>query len=142
MSALNWGIGDVLAVTKLAYRIYNDCYLVMKEAPDEFLRLVKELASLQGVLRTLRDDFSSDKSFLDRLGQARAQMLERCLAALKETLQRLEKLVLKYEKLGGGEASFWRKFKYVSERKTIEELKAKVMAHTVNLNLCMSTINK
>lgn len=79
MSALNWGIGDLLSVTKLAWDLYHNCYLVAKEAPDEFRQLVNELASLQGVLRTLRDDVNSDKSFLERMGDNRKQMLERCL---------------------------------------------------------------
>ena len=76
MSMLNWGIGDLLAVTKLAWDLYHNCILVAREAPDDFRQLVNELASLQACLRTLRYDVNSDKSFLDRLGENRKQTLE------------------------------------------------------------------
>lgn len=141
--ALNWGVGDLLSVTKLAWDLYHNCYLVAREAPDEFRQLVNELASLQGVLRTLRDDVHSDKSFLEKLGENRKQTLERCLAGCFDTLQKLQQLVIKYKKLGIGDGiQFWRKIKWVSQRPEIAALKSKVMVHTCNLSLCMSSIGK
>jgi len=46
MSGLNWGVGDILAVTKLAWDLYHNCFLVAKEAPDDFRQLVNELAQI------------------------------------------------------------------------------------------------
>ena len=91
--SLNWGVTDVLAVTKLAWDLYHSCYLVAREAPDEFRQLVNELASLQGILRTLRDDINSDKSFLERIGEARQQSLVRCVSSCDDTLHKLGNLV-------------------------------------------------
>ena len=161
MSALNWGIGDLLSVTKLAWDLYHNCYLVAREAPDEFRQLVNELASLQGVLRSLRDDVNSDKSFLERMGESRKQVfllyydhlvalsktnlqaLERCLASCFETLHKLQKLVIKYRELGVGDGlQFWKKLKWVSKQGEISELKSKIMVHTCNISLCMSSIGK
>lgn len=141
--SFGWAGGDLLAATRLAWDLYHNCYLVARDAPDEFRQLVNELASLQGVLRTLRDDVNSDKSFLDRIGDARKQTLERCLTGCYETLRKLNDLVVKYRKLGVGDGlQFWRKIKWVYQQTEVADLKAKVMVHTCNLSLCMSAIGK
>lgn len=141
--SFGWAGGDLLAATRLAWDLYHNCYLVARDAPDEFRQLVNELASLQGVLRTLRDDVNSDKSFLERIGDARKQTLERCLTGCYETLRRLNDLVIKYRKLGIGDGlQFWRKIKWVYQQTEVADLKAKVMVHTCNLSLCMSAIGK
>lgn len=141
MSALNWGIGDLLAVTKLAWDLYHNCYLVAREAPDDFRQLVNELASLQGVLRTLQDDVHSDKSFLERMGENRKETLERCLASCTDTLHKLHRLIIKYRELGVADGlQFWRKMKWVGKQGEIKELKSKIMVHTCNISLCMSSI--
>lgn len=141
--ALNWGVTDVLAVTKLAWDLYHNCFLVAREAPDNFRQLVNELASLQGVLRTLRDDINSDKSFLDRLGENRKQALERALSTCFDTLHKLQTLVSKYRELGVGDGvQFWKKLKWVSKQTEISDLKSKIMAHTCQISLCMTSIGK
>ncbi|KZF21678.1 hypothetical protein L228DRAFT_157664 [Xylona heveae TC161] len=135
------GIGDILSVTKLAWDLYHNCFLVAREAPDEFRQLVNELGSLQSVLRTLRDDVNSDKQFLDRMGEQKRQTLQRCLAGLFDTLRKLEKLVIKYRELGTRDGlQFWRKIKWVTEQKDISTLRAKIMLHSCNLSLCMTAI--
>ncbi|KAL9099199.1 MAG: hypothetical protein Q9163_005264 [Psora crenata] len=141
MSMLNWGIGDVLAITKFAWDLYHNCYLVAREAPDDFRQLVNELASLQGVLRTLRDDINSDKSFFERLGEHRKQTLERCLQSCFDTLRKLQKLTVKYRELGAGDGiQFWRRLKWSTKQGEITDLKSKIMVHTCNISLCMSSI--
>lgn len=143
MSGLNWGVGDLLTVTKLAWDLYHNCYLVAREAPEDFRQLVNELASLQGVLRTLRDDVNSDKSFLDRLGDNRKETLDRCLGSCFDTLNKLQKLVIKYRELGVGDGiQFWRKLKWVGKQGEIADLKSRIMVHTCNISLCMSSIGK
>ncbi|KAL9580814.1 MAG: hypothetical protein Q9203_006151, partial [Teloschistes exilis] len=141
MSGLNWGVGDLLTVTKLAWDLYHNCYLVAREAPDDFRQLVNELASLQGVLRTLRDDVNSDKSFLERLGDSRKETLERCVGSCFDTLNRLQKLVIKYRELGVGDGKkFWTQLKWVNKQKEIADLKSRIMVNSCNLSLCMTSI--
>ncbi len=141
--SFGWAGSDLLAATKLAWDLYHNCYLVARDAPDEFRQLVNELASLQGVLRTLRDDVYSDKSFSDRIGNARKQTLERCLNGCYGTLRRLNDLVVQYRKLGVGDGlQFWRRIKFAYQKSEVADLKAKVMVHTCNLSLCMSAIGK
>lgn len=140
---MNAGLADLLTLTKLAWDLYHNCYLVARDAPDGFRQLVNELASLQGILRSLRDDVNSDKSFLERLGEDRKQTLERCLQGCFHTLQELRDLVMKYRQLGIGDGlMFWQKIKWITQKSTINELKSKVMVHSCNLSLCMSSIGK
>lgn len=141
--SVNWGVTDILAVTKLAWDLYHKCYLVAREAPDDFRHLVNELASLQSVLRTVRDDINSDISFMDNLGENRKETLERCLSGCFETLRRLQKLVIKYQELGSANnLSFWKKIRWVTEQSVIADLKARIMAHTCSISLCMTSIGK
>lgn len=140
MSAISWGVGDILTLTKLAVDVYENYIVGAFEAPETFRQLVSELASLKGVLRTIQDDASSDATFPERLEDGKKQMLERCLTASYLTLKKLDALVVRYRRVGNGEASFWKKIKWASEKSTVEDLKAKVMAHRCNLTLCMSTI--
>lgn len=133
----------MLAVTKLAWDLYHNCFLVARGAPEDFRQLVNELASLQLVLRSLRDDISSDRSFLDRLAKTRKEALERALSTCLDTLRRLQKLVSEYSGLASSDGlQLWRKLKWVTKQTTISGLKSKIMAHTCLISLCMSSIGK
>lgn len=142
MSAISWGVGDILTLTKLAFDIYENYIVVAFEAPESFRQLGSELASLKGVLRKIQDDASCDATSPERYEDAKKQMLERCLTASYLTLKKLDELVVRYKRIGEGEASYWKKIKWAKEQSTIEDLKAKVMVHTCNLTLCMSSIAK
>lgn len=135
---------DVLSLAKLSWDLYRTCYLVAGDAPDGFRQLVNELASLQGVLRTLRDDVNSNASFFDELENGRQQILARCLGSCCDTLNRLNELISRYQALGIGDRKqlFWQKIKWATQRTHIEELKSKIMVHSCNINLCMSSIGK
>lgn len=137
--SLNFGVTDILAVTKLAWDLYNKCFLVVREAPDEFRNLVNELDSLQSVL----DEINSEKSFMENLGENRKESLERCLSGCFETLHRLQKLVIKYQDLGSAHGlNFWKKIQWVTEQREIADLKARIMAHTCSISLYMTSIGK
>lgn len=141
--SFGWAASDLLAATRLAWDLYHNCYLVAREAPEEFRQLVNELASLQGVLRTLRDDVHSDKSFLERMGEQKQATLTRCINSCNATLRKLQELVIRYRKLGNEDGvQFWRKIGWVYQQSQIEDLKKKIMVHTCNLSLCMSSIGK
>ena len=124
-----------------AWDLYHNCFLAAKEAPDEFRLLVTELGSLQGVLKNLRDDVNSDGSFVDKLDPQRKDMLERCLRSCFSTLQKLQSLVIKYRDMGLGDGlQFWRRISWTAKKKEISDMKARVMAHTCNISLCLSSI--
>ncbi|GMG26244.1 unnamed protein product [Aspergillus oryzae] len=134
---------DILTLTKLAWDLYHNCYLITSDAPEAFKQLVNELASLQGVLRALRDDVNSNASFFDDLEEGRRNTLQRCLNACSNTLQNVKEVVAKYRNLGVGDGKqFWQRVKWVSQRGEIDDLKSRIMIHTCNLSLCMSSIGK
>ena len=141
--SFNIGIGDVLAVTKMAWNLYHSCYVVARDAPDDFRLLVNELGALQGVLRTLRDDVNSDKDFLEKLGEQKKVALERCIAGCYDSLRKVEELVLKYREIGLSDGiQFWRRIRWTTHQGDMKNLRAKIMVHTCNLNLCMSSMGK
>ena len=141
--AFNWGVGDILAIAKMSWDLYHGCYVVARGAPDDYRQMVNELASLQGVLRTLRDDTSSDSGYLQRLDENRKEMLGRCLQSSSDTLKGLEKITVKYRQLGLSDGpQFWTKIKWSTKQKEISQLKSKIMVNTCNLSLCMSSIGK
>lgn len=136
-------ISDVLAIAKLSWELYHGCLVVARGAPDDYRQMVNELASLQGILRTLRDDTSSDNAYLDKLDENRRQMLDRCLESCLETLKSLKKLLVKYRELGLSDGhQFWLKIKWSTKQKEINSLKNRIMANTCNLSLCMSSMGK
>ncbi|KJK60629.1 hypothetical protein P875_00053158 [Aspergillus parasiticus SU-1] len=127
---------DILTLTKLAWDLYHNCYLITSDAPEVFKQLVNELASLQGVLRALRDDVNSNASFFDDLEEGRRNTSQRCLNVCFNTLQKLKEVVAKYRNLGVGDGKqFWQRVKWVAQRGEIDDLKSRIMIHTCNLSL-------
>ncbi|KAK1140607.1 hypothetical protein N8T08_010245 [Aspergillus melleus] len=137
----DFAAGDIVTLTKTVWDLYHSCYLVARDAPDGFRKLVDELASLQGVLCTLRDDVQSNTMFFEDLGLDRKRTLQRCLTGCFKTLQRLKDLITRYRNMGVGDGTqFWQKVKWATQRCQIDELKSKIMVHRCNLSLCMSSI--
>lgn len=135
--------GDIVTLTKTAWDLYHSCYLVARDAPDGFRKLVDELASLQGVLSGLRDNVQSNSMFFEDLESGRNRTLQRCLAGCFKTLQRLKDLITRYRNMGVGDGTrFWQKVKWETQRGQINELKSKIMVHSCNLSLCLSSIGK
>lgn len=136
--ASRFGIVDIPALTKLTWELYNQCQPAARDAPDSFRNLVTELGSFQGTLRGLGDDVSSNTSFFDKMDDDRQRTLDRCLDSCSNTLQRLKELVAQYREFGIGEGKhFWQRTKA-----QIEDIRSRIMVHTCNLNLCMSSIGK
>lgn len=135
---------DVLALAKLSWDLYHACYLVARDAPDGFRQLVNELASLQDVLRTFRDDVNTNSSFFDDLEEGRRRIVARCLSSCFDTLNRLDDLISRYQALGIGDRKqmFWQKVKWDTQSGRIAELKSKIMVHSCNISLCMSSMGK
>ncbi|KAJ6095622.1 hypothetical protein N7486_006368 [Penicillium sp. IBT 16267x] len=137
----NLGINDIPALTKATWEVYNQCQIFAKDAPDGFRNLVTELGSLQGVMRTLSDNFISNTPFFEQMNKDRRLILERCLNACVETLTRLTSLLNQYRELGISEGKvFWQRIKWATQRAHVEDIKSKLIIHTCNLSLCMSPI--
>ncbi|KAL3423017.1 het domain protein [Phlyctema vagabunda] len=55
--SLGYGVGDCIAVTKLAWSVYKSC----KDAPESFSNISTEVASLHAVLSELAEAFESER---------------------------------------------------------------------------------
>ncbi|KAJ5089664.1 hypothetical protein N7532_008348, partial [Penicillium argentinense] len=135
------GILEIPTLAKLTWELYNQCHPLAKDAPDGFRNLVNDLGLLQGNLRTLSEDVSSIAFFFEEMGSGREKTLERCLDACQQTLQRLKSLLGRYRELGIGEGkSFWQRIKWTTQRAQVEDIRSKIIVHTCNVSLCMSSI--
>lgn len=120
-------------------------YLVAKEAPDEFRKLVEELFGLQDVLRLLRDGVGSD--MVVRADDRRKKAIERVIVATVRTLRELEMLVNKYHRMGlSDDRRLWKQIRsrlqWTMEQGAIEGFRKRIQAHTYTLSLSMSMIGK
>lgn len=132
-----------LTLDPKALDLYQNCYKVAKQAPDEFRQLVRELGAFKGLLKHLHDDVHSDQSFEKRLDGARQESLKRCLAQSLDTLRQLQSLLAKYRELMLRDGlQFWVRAKWVWKQNELIELKEKIKAHTYTIQLCLTTISK
>lgn len=131
-------IADIPTLAKATWELYTRCNFVARNASDEFRDLVTEVGSLQANLRALNDDVGSNTPFFERMSEDRKVALERCLNTCSQTLQELKNLLRRYQDLGIGDSKhFW-----WTTKSQIEELRSRVMVHTCNLSLCVSSIGK
>ncbi|CAI7612736.1 unnamed protein product [Penicillium pancosmium] len=137
----NCGILDIPALARVTWELYNQFHPLSKDAPDGFRNLTNDLGSLQGSLRALSEDVSSNAFFFQEMDTSRRQALERCLSACYQTLQRLKSLLGRYRDLGIGEGkTFWQRIKWSTQKVQVEDIRSKIIVHTCNLSLCMSSI--
>lgn len=137
------GVVEIPALAKVTWDLYNKCQIIAKDAPTGFQKLVTELGSLQGTLNTFADDVNSNASLFEKMDNDRKQTFERTLGTCLATLQRLKELLarLKGYETGDGK-EFWQKIKWATQRTQIEDIRSKIMVHTCNLSLCISSIGK
>ncbi|CUS11762.1 unnamed protein product [Tuber aestivum] len=137
---MSFGIsmGDFIAGAKLAWDLYHKCFLVAKDAPNEFLELMRELSSLRGVLKCIEDEISTR-----RIDEPRQLAIKRTMDGTTHTLRRLESLVLKYRKLGFSDGlHFWKRIGWVREQRDIEGFRVRIMIYACTLNLCVSSVGE
>ncbi|KAJ5189102.1 hypothetical protein N7491_005427 [Penicillium cf. griseofulvum] len=137
----NLGVFDIPALAKMARDVYKQCDLLAKGAPEGFQKLITDLSSLQDTLCIFGDKVSSNASFFEEMDEDRKQTLERSLGTCLATLQRLKELLIPFKGFGTSDGKgLWKKIKWVAQRTQIEDIRSKIMVHTCNLSLCVSTI--
>jgi len=136
-------IVDIPILVKLTWGLHNQCLVLGKDAPDGFKKLVTELGSLQGILRTFGEDMGSTTSLFEKMDEDRKQTFQRSLGACFATLHGLEEVLARFKALDSGDGhSLWRRIKWATQRTHIEDIRSKIMVHTCNLSLCISSIGK
>lgn len=130
--SFGFSIGDIKAVSTLAWDLYKKCYIVARGAPQEFQLLVGEISGLSNSLKVLQEELADPKSTLIRAGEDRVRMVNEMMSRVHTTLKDLEKVAKKYEALGTGSKSkhMWMKFKWSVEFSSIDSLRSKVLLLT------------
>ena len=91
---MSFNIGDVVAVTKLAYDVYSKGFLVALNAPDQFRQLVQELSVFKDALFQIRNQTQNggELTYDDPV----RSLIKQCL----QTLSDFGDFIGKYEQLG------------------------------------------
>ncbi|KAJ5354672.1 hypothetical protein N7541_005716 [Penicillium brevicompactum] len=137
----SFGAVDIPILAKLTWDLHNQCLLLSKDGPDGFKKLVTELGSLQGTLRTFGGESGSNLSLLEKMDEDRKKALQRSLGACFTTLHGLKELLARFQGLASGDGhNLWKRIKWVTQRTHVEDIRSKIMIHTCNLSLCISSI--
>lgn len=115
-------------VTNGEQKLYRDCYLVARGAPQDFKLLVIELSSLSSSINIVRQAVQDPGSALIQAGEERIRSVNGLEIGINDTLTRLEKIIKKYGALSSASTrkTFWAKFKWSMESRNIDGLRAKV----------------
>ena len=117
--------------------MYDQCYKVARAAPSEFRQLVSELGALHAILKNVRDDVNSEKSYVKRLDADRKEILKRLLKGCFESLGKIKGLVIYFQQLGSDENGLqvWRRIQWINKKGEITHMKNQVTAQTTRLQL-------
>ena len=157
--SFGFSVGDFIAVGELAFvssfglscdcksaetrkKLYNECYKIVRGAPQEFRLLVNELTSLYASIQILQQALKDPNSTLRQAGPERVQSVTHLESAISESLIRLEKVAKKYEILGSTSErkNYWTRFKWSMEQRDIDGLRAKLVQHNTMLNLLLTAV--
>lgn len=130
--SFGFGVGDVITVGELAFKIHTRLIKVSKSAPKEVQAVQREASLLSVVLRTLEEDLCSSTSPISRAGPDRLGMVKSLIMQAGDTLKQLDAIVRKYEALvlNDGLSSLkrlWKKTDWALQAPVLDSLRAKVL---------------
>jgi phosphomevalonate kinase len=145
--SFGFSIGDFIAVSQLAHRLYKDVFLVARGAPKELQILMGEIALLSQSINLLIDEIKNPDSILVRAGEGRVDMVNRIMMQANATLKDLEKFADKYDfSAKAGERAkvkrVWDKVRFARELSSLDELRKKVQDHNGKMILLLTSAGK
>jgi hypothetical protein len=120
--SFGFGVGDFLAVGKLAWSVYKSC----RDASESFGNISVEVLSLHAVLKEVEETLS-DHQLTESKQASLATISNGCQGVLLD----LQTLVDKYESLGSQSKRTWDRMKWGSN--DITELRARLTSNTTML---------
>ncbi|KAF8459290.1 hypothetical protein BDZ91DRAFT_700866 [Kalaharituber pfeilii] len=140
--SFGFGVGDFLAVGKLAWTLYREGFLVARGAPREFRLLVDELKTLHTMMLAFAEEVENADSILIRAGEDRQKMVKNILNGIEETLSGLNDAFRKHRNLGSTSRSGfkrqWDKFKWAVDASDVDELRNKLTYQNGVLSLLLT----
>jgi hypothetical protein len=123
--SFGFSVGDFITAGELAFRVYQNVYLVAKNAPDAITKLRDELASLVGAINILQAEVETPNSIINNAGDTRKAMVKDIIHKILNTLQELEQLSGRYAVMNNEEGSKPRQI-WAKEVPSVTTLLAKV----------------
>ena len=120
--SFGYGIGDLVAVGTLAWKVYKSC----KDAPGDFKNISQEVSALHLVIKEFEETLS-DQAFSNPQQEQLKVVGDGCCS----TLQDLQKLIEKYDRLGTKSRRAWDRMGWGVQ--PIPELRSRLTSNTVLL---------
>ncbi|TAQ88444.1 hypothetical protein B7494_g3230 [Chlorociboria aeruginascens] len=141
--SFGFSIGDFIAISELASRLYKDIYLVARRAPQELVQLQNEVATLSMSIDLLVAEVQDGNSTLARSGKDRVEIVNSVLRDTNKTLLELEKLCTTFN-LGnrkpsvlGKIVSTWEKARFAKDLPKVDALRARLQYENGTINLLL-----
>lgn len=133
--SFGFSIGDIIACSQLAAQTYS----ALKTAPKEFEGLRLEVRSLNATLKALGDEERSPTSLIHAASPSRRDDLRMLMENATNSMDDLQKLVLKYSSLGSTEKRrFTEWVRFASKDK--QGARDKLAIHTASINMFLTTL--
>lgn len=91
-------VGDTVAIIKIAWQVYNKVYVVARDAPKEYSKLLADLRLFSDQVKIIHDRFEGTKD-------ASTQSLRVVLQNASTTLIEFKEKLAKYSDLGISQCS-------------------------------------
>ncbi|KAH7370918.1 hypothetical protein BKA65DRAFT_26170 [Rhexocercosporidium sp. MPI-PUGE-AT-0058] len=141
--SFGFSVGDFIAAGELAFRVYQNVYMVAKNAPEAVKKLRDELAILSGAINILKGEVETPNSLVNNAGEMRKKMVIELIKNVLNTLTELERLSGKYVDMSSEEVSKTRQIlarvKWTRDLPSITTLLAKVEHYNSILNLLVTS---
>jgi hypothetical protein len=144
--SFGFSIGDFIAVSSLAHRLFKDIYLVARDAPEELQQLNSEISVLLLSIDMLIQEVKDENSTLVRAGENKMRMANLLMKQSNATLKDLEAFAKKYDfnqviRKDRGRR-IWDRVKFSTDFKSVASLRAKITQHNVAINLLLTSAGK
>ena len=124
--SFGWGVGDILAISRLAAKVYT----AYKDAPDDYRHISNEVKSLQNVVNKASRHF--DSTTLSGDSQQEGQDI---LKGSRDVLEDLNSLIEKYNSLSSANLNTSKALKRIKlGTEDIATLRARLISNTCLLN--------
>jgi hypothetical protein len=128
--SFGFSVGDFITVGQLAFRVYQDVYMIAKNAPAAIKKLRDELAILSGAINILISEIEIPTSLVNNAGEMRKKMVIELIKNILSTLAELEELSGKHAGMSNEEVSkarqIWARVKWTKDARSMTTLLAKV----------------
>ena len=116
--SFGYSVGDFVLCAQLSQRVWREC----RDAPEDFRAVSSEVASLQLVLKEVRDLVQGQEIDLTKRQELK-QLIDACTGVLHE----LEQLLMKYKSLGTQSKRTWDRLRWSKDH--VESIRLRVVSN-------------